>query len=241
MVRAMRGDGETAMQTGLSGPDFASIDTWVFDLDHTLYTFDAAGQTEMEERICRYVQRHFAIARDPAWEIQKRYLKEYGSTLAGLVMNHGIDADHYHDAVNDIESLGLKADMPLREGLARLPGRRLVFTNNCGRYAADVLARLGVRELFDDIVDAKATNFVPKPQAGAFDALIAQGRFDPRRAALFDDSARNLVPAHARGMTTVWFNDGLGQSHWRIDDAARHIDHETDNLPAFLKEIRTRP
>jgi putative hydrolase of the HAD superfamily len=221
-----------------SAPDFRHVEAWVFDLDHTLYTFDAAGQAEMEERICRFVQRHFGIARDSAWEIQKRYLEEYGSTLAGLVMNHDVDPDAYHDVVNDIESLGLKPDAPLRAALARLPGRRLVFTNNCGRYAKDVLTRIGVDDLFDRIVDAKATNFVPKPQAAAYDALIAIGGFSPKRAALFDDSARNLVPAWARGMTTVWCNDGLGQSYWRIETPERHIDHETDDLVRFLGTIR---
>ena len=119
-----------------------------------------------------------------------------------------------------------------------MPGRRLVFTNNCGRYAKDVLDRIGVGDLFDGIVDAKATSFVPKPQAAAYDALLAIGGFEPGRAALFDDSARNLVPARARGMTTVWYNDGLGQSHWRIEAPERHIDHETDDLPGFLQTIR---
>jgi putative hydrolase of the HAD superfamily len=187
------------------------------------------------------VQSHFGIARDPAWEIQKRYLKEYGSTLAGLVMHDRVDPDAYHDAVNDLEVLDLKPNAGLRKGLARLPGRRFVFTNNCGRYAADVLGRLGVGDLFHGIVDAQAMNYVPKPQAGAYEALLRHGGFDPKRAALFDDSPRNLVPARALGMTTVWYNDGLGQSHWRLDDPEAHIDHQTDDLATFLQTIRTGP
>ncbi|MEI9995897.1 MAG: pyrimidine 5'-nucleotidase [Rhizomicrobium sp.] len=220
------------------GPDFAGIDAWVFDLDHTLYTFDAAGQAAMEERICRYVQRHFGLPRDEAWAIQKRYLKDYGSTLAGLVMHERIDPDAYHDAVNDLEVLDLKPDAALREGLARLPGRRFVFTNNCGRYARAVLERLGMDDLFAGIVDAKAMDFVPKPQPGAYAALFKLGAFAPAGAALFDDSPRNLVPARALGMRTVWFNNGLGQAHWRIENPELHIDHQTDNLAAFLNTIR---
>jgi putative hydrolase of the HAD superfamily len=222
-------------------PDFEHVETWVFDLDHTLYTFDAASQAEMEERICRYVQKHFGIARDPAWEIQKRYLTDYGSTLAGLIMHERIDPDAYHDAVNDLDVLDLKANAALRKGLERLPGRRLVFTNNCGRYAADVLGKLGVDDLFAGIVDARAMDFVPKPQAGAYRALLRHGKFDPARAAFFDDSPRNLVPARALGMTTVWHNDGLGQSHWTLDNPDQHIDHQTDDLPTFLQTIRIKP
>lgn len=217
-------------------PDFAGVDSWVFDLDHTLYTMDAAQQAEMEERICRYVQQHYGLPRDKAWEIQKRFLTEYGSTLAGLIQNERIDPDAYHEVINDIEALGLKPDAPLREGLARLPGRRFVFTNNDARFAAEVLQRIGVADLFAGIVDARAMDFVPKPKPEAYRALLARTGLDPVRAAMFDDSPRNLVPARALGMRTVWFNNGLGLSHFRVPDV--HIDHETDDLASFLKTIR---
>lgn len=221
--------------------DFRHVEAWIFDLDHTLYTLDAAQHRAMEERICVFVQRHFGLSRDPAWEIQKRYLRDYGSTLAGLVRHDGVDPDIYHDAVNDLAALSLKGDANLRAALVRLPGRRLVFTNNCGRYAAGVLKALGVDDLFETIVDAKALGYVPKPQEAAYEALLALGNFTPQRAALFDDSVRNLVPARARGMTTVWFNNGGGQSHWRVEDQGLHIDHETDDLAAFLHSIRISP
>ena len=214
------------------------VESWIFDLDHTLYVMDAARHSIVEERICQFVQRHFGIAREPAWEIQKRYLREQGSTLGGLVRHHGVDADVYHDFVNDIDELNLSRDPHLHAGLARLPGRRIVFTNNCGRFAAKVLERIGVHDLFGDIVDARATNFVPKPLPPAYDALIARTGIVPRHAALFDDSARNLVPARQLGMTTIWFNNGHGQSYWTIDDAERHIDHQTGELASFLHSIR---
>lgn len=222
-------------------PDFRGIDTWIFDLDHTLYTLDTVQQAAMEERICVFVQEYFGIARAPAWEIQKRYLKDYGTTLGGLMRHHDVDPEVYHDAVNDLDALGLESGAALRAGLSRLSGRRLVFTNNCGRFAMGVLERLGVADLFDNIVDARALNYVHKPDPAAYDTLVALGRFDPRRAALFDDSVRNLVPARALGMRTVWFNNGMGQSHWRIAEPELHIDHETGDLPAFLQSIRVDP
>lgn len=105
-----------ARHTG-TGPDFSHVAAWVFDLDHTLYTFNEAQHAEMEERICRYVQRHFGLPRAAAWEMQKHYLKEYGSTLAGLMVNHHIDPDAYHDDINDIEALELQRDDALRRAL----------------------------------------------------------------------------------------------------------------------------
>jgi putative hydrolase of the HAD superfamily len=222
----------------LTGPDLRHVDSWIFDLDHTLYVMDAASHAQVEERICLFVQQYFNIPRQPAWDIQKRYLREFGSTLGGLVADHGVDADAYHDFVNDIDALDLSPNPLLRAGLARLPGRRFVFTNNCGRFAHEVLERLGLRELFCDVVDARAMNFVPKPRPGAYTTLLERCAVTPSRAALFDDSARNLVPARALGMTTIWFNNGLGQSRWILAGAEQHIDHETSDLVAFLHSIR---
>jgi putative hydrolase of the HAD superfamily len=230
---------QQGLKTAVPAPDFRTIDTWIFDLDHTLYTLDDVQQAAMEERICVFVQHHCGIARVPAWEIQKRYLRDYGTTLGGLRLHHGVDPDIYHDAVNDIAALDLAPDTALRESLSRLPGKRLIFTNNCGRYARDVLDRLEIGDLFDGIVDAKALGYVSKPKPKAYDTLIALCGFAPDRAVLFDDSQRNLVPARERGMTTVWFNNGLGQSHWRVPE--HHIDYETADLAGFLREIRIAP
>jgi len=227
-----------AAHQALSGPDLSHINAWIFDLDHTLYVMDRARHRYVEERICLFVQNHFAIAREPAWDIQKRYLREYGSTLGGLVARHSVDADAYHDFVNDIDALALKPDPALRGALVRLPGRRFVFTNNCGRFARTVLERIAIADLFSDIVDARAMNFIPKPRPDAYHCLLERCAVAPGRAALFDDSARNLVPARALGMTTVWFNNGEGQSHWTIEDAELHIDHQTSDLVAFLQSIR---
>ena len=232
-------DSTNLVESTPSAPDFRGVDTWVFDLDHTLYTTSPEQDREMEERICRFVQDHFGIDREPAFQLQKSYLKEHGTTLAGLLKNHAVDPDAYHDKVNDVEALGLTPDAELRKGLARLPGKRFVFTNNCGRYARAVLEKLGVTDLFHGVIDTHAMNFVPKPRQEAYATLLAQGQFDPSKAALFDDSMRNLAPARAMGMKTVWFNHGLGlSSHFKLDAPEEHVDYETDDLAAFLNLIR---
>jgi putative hydrolase of the HAD superfamily len=225
-------------QSTAARPDLRHIRAWVFDLDHTLYTLDAEKQARMEERICLFVQRHFGIAREPAWDLQKRYLHEHGSTLAGLVKHHGVDADAYHDFVNDIGAMELAENLPLRLALQRLPGRRFLFTNNCGRYGRRVLEILGVCDLFDGMVDAKTLGPEPKPAQSAYDTLVAEVGETPSHTTLFDDSVRNLVPAHALGMATVWFNNGGGQSHWRVAGQSQYIDYETDDLVRFLQSIR---
>lgn len=221
-------------------PDFRHVACWVFDLDHTLYTVDDAIHAGQSDRICLYIQRELGLEREPATEMRHRYYKDYGSTLGGLLRHHGIDADHYHDFVNDIDALGLTRNAALRAALARLAGRRIIFTNNCGRYAEKVLARLGIADLFDDIVDARVTDFTPKPNDAAYAHVAARGAA-PGVSAMFEDSPRNLAPAHARGMTTVWLSDS--PAGWMLEKTGTradfpHIHHQTDNLATFLNTIR---
>lgn len=216
-----------------SAPDFRHVRTWIFDLDHTLYRLDPETMREVEARITRFVQRHLVLSRDEAYAIQKKYLHEYGITLAGMMKHHGVDPDGYHAEINDIDALDLTPSAELRSALARLPGERFVFTNNCGNFAREVLTRLGIADLFAETLDIRALGYVPKPAAAAYDALVRLTQCNPRTAALFDDRACNLPPAHALGFTTVWLNHGSASAEERMS-----INHETDDLAQFLQNVR---
>jgi putative hydrolase of the HAD superfamily len=224
----------TLSRTSADAPDFRRISTWVFDLDHTLYRMDEPTMKEVEARITRFVQRHLNLPRDEAFAIQKKYLNEYGITLAGMMKHHGVDPDFYHAEINDIEALGLKPHAELRAALERLPGERFVFTNNCGNFAREVLSRLTIDDLFSTILDIRALGYVPKPAPVAYDAIVLHARSAPSSIALFDDRACNLPPAHALGMTTVWPRHGIATAEQQVT-----IDFETGDLVAFLNSIRT--
>ncbi len=189
---------------------------------------------EVEARITRFVQRHLGLPRDDAYAIQKKYLNEYGITLAGMMKHHGVDADAYHAEINDIEALNLRPDVELRAALTGLPGQRFVFTNNCGNFAREVLKRLAIDDLFAQILDIRALGYVPKPAASAYDAIVSHAGSAPASIALFDDRACNLAPAHALGMTTVWPRHGAA-----TPEELNCIHHETDDLAKFLQSIRT--
>ena len=204
----------------------------MFDLDHTLYRLDPPTAKDVEDRICRFVQRHLGLPRDEAFAIQKKYLRDYGITLAGMMKHHGVDPDAYHAEINDIEALALKPDAELRSALQRLPGRRFVFTNNCGKFAGEVLARLAVGDLFDQILDIRALGYVPKPARTAYETILAHAACAADRVALFDDRACNLQPAHDLGMTTVWLSHGVATPEDRAS-----IQYETDDLPTFLNSV----
>ena len=210
------------------GSDLSHVQDWIFDLDNTLYPLDGEFMGLIDKRMTAFVSRETGLPWDEARALQKRYLGEHGTTLAGLMARHGVEPHRFLDEVHDVPLDSLKPDPALASALARLPGRRLVFTNADDRHARRVLAHLGLDRLFDDIFHLESVGMVPKPQAVVYDRLIAAHAVTPRRAAFFEDSERNLAPAHALGMTTV-----LVGPHASACTAA-FVDHRTLNLAAFL-------
>jgi putative hydrolase of the HAD superfamily len=229
------------LQPAETGPDFRHVETWIFDLDNTLYRADSDVFAQIDTRMSAYVARLLDLPLDAARRLQKEYYRDHGTTLNGLIRVHGIDPEAFLDYVHDIDLSRLKPDTRLNEAAARLPGKRFVFTNGCRNHATRVLERIGMTALIDDIWDIRTVAFAPKPQHGAYKAVVARAGLAPARAAMFEDVARNLVPAHALGMTTVWLNNG---SEWSKQGPqfpvaqSHHIDHETDDLAQFLHAIR---
>jgi putative hydrolase of the HAD superfamily len=240
MVRAMNSAPQPLRkpETGpIPGPDFRHVQSWIFDLDNTLYRADCGVFAQIEGRMTDYVARFLGLPREEAWALQKSLYRAHGTTLNGLMKIHGIAPDDYLDYVHDIDLSGLAPDPGLIAAVERLPGQRYIFTNGCRRHAARILERIGAAHLFGEIWDIRTIGFAPKPDACAYDAVVAASGLAPQRAAMFDDIPHNLAPARALGMTTVWLNTGHDFSHGGPLGSG-HIDHETDNLVQFLHAIR---
>jgi putative hydrolase of the HAD superfamily len=223
-----------------SGPDFRHVTEWIFDLDNTLYRADNGIFAQIEARMTDYVMAFLKLAREDAYARQKDLYRRHGTTLNGLMREHGAAPDEYLAYVHDIDLSDLGPDAPLTAALEKLPGRRFVFTNGCRDHAARILDRLGMAHLFADVWDIRTMGFAPKPEAPAYDSVVAAGGVTCQNAAMFDDIARNLVPARKLGMTTVWLkSDSPWGKHGPLMDVATgDIDHETDNLTQFLQGIR---
>jgi putative hydrolase of the HAD superfamily len=210
------------------------IDCWIFDLDNCLYPANLQFFREIDQRIAAYVRRVTGLEAEAAYALQKQYFHNHGTTLAGLMHNHGIDPDDYLVDVHDVDMTALVADPALYDALAALPGQRHIFTNGDADYAWRVLERRGIADLFDVMVDIRATGYIPKPQGGAYTALAARiAGFTPARSLFVDDMSRNLRPAKALGMTTVWLANG-SEAGERDHDPS-HVDHHIDDLTAWLQ------
>jgi len=230
-----------AEQTGRDARDFRHVRAWIFDLDNTLYPARCDLFGQISARMTDYVGRLLGIGPEEALRLQKEHYRVHGTTLNGLMKSHDLDPEDYLAFVHDIDLAALVPDAELSRALTRLPGRRFVFTNGCRNHAARVLERLEIAHLFDAIWDIRTIGYRPKPEAVAYRTVLASSGVLASEAAMFDDIARNLVEAHALGLTTVWLKNGSPwSSQGPLHPVAEpeHIDYETDDLAAFLHSIR---
>ncbi len=210
-------------------PLFSHVEHWVFDLDNTLYPPHVRLFDQIEVRMTDWVMRALGVERAEADRLRADYWRRYGTTLAGLMAEHGVDPGPYLTEVHDISFDALEPDPALRAAIARLPGRKIVYTNGCAPYALRVIEARGLSGLFDAVYGVEHANFRPKPERAAFETVFAADGTVPARAAMFEDDARNLAAPHAMGMRTV---------HVAPEPEPQdHIHHHTDDLAGFVARL----
>jgi putative hydrolase of the HAD superfamily len=215
-------------------PRFKHIQDWVFDLDNCLYPASAGLFELIDERMGAYIQRLLDCDAVEARRVQKQHFRQHGTTLAGLMKDHGVDP---HDFLGDVHAVPLdriRPDERLASALDRLPGRKFVFTNGDASYAQRVLQAIGINDRFDDLHDIHANSYRPKPDPHGYKLLCERFDIDPARALLADDMAINLEPAKALGMTTVWVDNG---SERGADGRGDFIDYQIHSVGEWLEQI----
>jgi putative hydrolase of the HAD superfamily len=222
---------------------FDHVETWIFDLDNTLYPPSCRLFDLIDQRMTLYISNLLGMDAVEARKMQKEYYRTYGTSLRGLMETRGIDPHEFMDFVHDISHENLVPDPALAEAIKALPGKRYVLTNGSRAHAERCANSLGLGDLFHDIYDVAHADFIPKPKPELYDSFIRHAGVKAEASAMFEDLARNLEVPHARGMTTVLVLPRDGD----IDERAMHaedslqgpyVDHVTDDLAGFLAALK---
>lgn len=225
--------------TRLSSPYHRRLEAWIFDLDNTLYPASCSLFPQIDVRMRQFISDRLKIDINDAFRLQKRYYREFGTTLRGLMLVHGIEPDAFLDYVHTIDCSVLEPCGRLAAALTRLEGRKVIFTNGSEQHAVNVLDRLGISSHFEAIFDIRAAGYIPKPDPATYDLMVRRHALDPRVAAMFEDIPRNLAPAAAIGMTTVWVRQDEHPDAKVVsvlpDEDLSHVHHVTDDLAGWLE------
>ena len=224
--------------------ELSNIKNWIFDLDNTLYSPEEEIFSQIDERMTKFITDKFKINNEEAFNIQKKYFIEYGTTLSGLMKKNNIDTDEFLEFVHDIDLDILKPDKKLNKIISNLPGKKFIFTNGSKKHAQNVLKKLEMNVIFDDIYDIKDSNFIPKPNMEAYTTFINKMGIDVNKSIMFEDIARNLQPAKELGIISVLIQRDLPLRNdkfdikefellWKNNDYA---DYVTDDLVMFFNK-----
>jgi putative hydrolase of the HAD superfamily len=221
---------------------FGHIETWVFDLDNTLYPHHLNLWQQVDVRIRDYIANFLKITHDEAFRLQKDYYRRYGTSMRGLMEEHGLKPDEFLDLVHQIDHSPLTPNPDLGAAIAQLVGRKFILTNGTREHADAVLRRLQIGEHFDEVFDIRAAELEPKPRPKVYERFLDRHKVNPKTAALFEDLARNLEVPHALGMTTVLVVPQGAQvvlrEDWELAGRDEpHVDHVTDDLADFLRNL----
>jgi putative hydrolase of the HAD superfamily len=224
---------------------FEHVETWIFDLDNTLYPHNVNLWQQVDERIRDYIADFLKVTHEEAFRLQKDYYKRYGTSMRGMMTEHGMRPDDFLDFVHQIDHSPLEPNPALGDAIEKLPGRKVILTNGTRRHADAVLARLEIERHFQDVFDIIAAELEPKPSPQTYDRFLEALKIEAATAAMFEDLARNLAVPHALGMTTVLVvpehSREVFREEWELEGRdAPHVDHVTDNLTSFLRAISQR-
>ena len=210
-------------------------EAWVFDLDNTLYPPSTNLFAQIDERMRAFIAGFLDLDLDEARRVQKTYFREYGTTLRGLMNRHGLEPGLFLEYVHAVDLDPVPPNPALAAALARLPGRKYIFTNASAAHAGRITDRLGVTRHFDAVFDIADAEYVPKPEPRVYDTLVQCHGLDPGKTVMIEDIARNLAPAAALGMTTVWLRN---DSPIGVEGAdGDHVHHVIDDLVPWLEDV----
>jgi len=196
----------------------------LFDLDDTLYARASGLWPAIGQRINAYMTKRLGLPPEAAVGMRQAYLEKYGTTLNGLRAEYGVDSEDYLAFVHDLPlERYLEPSPELDQMLARLPLRKVIFTNADAPHARRVVARLGITRHFERIVDVHAVSFASKPDPRAYQQALALIGAAPQECMFVDDAVRNLRPAHDLGMKAVLINPAGGA-------LPASVDHQIDTI-----------
>ena len=216
------------------------IDTWIFDLDNTLYSADSGIFQQVHKLMGKFIVEHLNVNINEAKTIQRKYYKKHGTTLRGLMDNHGIDPDSFLEEVHNLDYSIIHPNNKLIESLINLDGKKYIFTNANKKHADIILDKLQITNLFEGIFDIKMANYIPKPEIQTYEKLIETYNINPNKTIMFDDIAKNLVPAAKMGFITVWIDVGHENFSDDIASSKKYLDHQTKDLSNWLSNINIR-
>ena len=218
-----------------------SFQNWIFDLDNTMYDINLGLFKKISNRITDFIMSKYSLDIDQAKKIQKEYYLKYGLTLRGLIVEKKLEPEEFLDYVHDVEHPELKKNDQLISKIKLIEGKKIIFTNATSKHAKKILKILELEDDFDQIIDIKDLEYIPKPDKRSYKKLLECLNLNKEnldKTIFFEDTVKNLIPAKELGITTVWMKNSINEKDFKKNFS--FIDYSFNNLNEFLDTIKMR-
>ena len=218
-----------------------SFQNWIFDLDNTMYDINLGLFKKISNRITDFIMYKYSLDIDQAKKIQKEYYLKYGLTLRGLIVEKKLEPEEFLDYVHDVEHPELEKNDQLISKIRILEGKKIIFTNATSKHAKKILKILELEHDFDQIIDIKDLEYIPKPDKRSYKKLLECLNLNKEnldKTIFFEDTVKNLIPAKELGITTVWMKNSINEKDFIKN--CNFIDYSFNNLNEFLDTIKMR-
>ena len=218
-----------------------SFQNWIFDLDNTMYDINLGLFKKISNRITDFIMSKYSLDIDQAKKIQKEYYLKYGLTLRGLIVEKKLEPEEFLDYVHDVEHPELKKNDQLISKIRILEGKKIIFTNATSKHAKKILKILELEHDFDQIIDIKDLEYIPKPDKRSYKKLLEclnLNKENLNKTIFVEDTVKNLIPAKELGITTVWMKNSINEKDFIKN--FNFIDYSFNNLNEFLDTIKMR-
>ena len=202
---------------------------WIFDLDNTLYSPDCGMFDYLNNRINFYMIDKLNINYGDVNNLRRRYFKEYGSTMMGLIKHHNIDADEFLENIHGIDITNfLKRENDFVNFFKEIPGTKIIITNSPLFYAKNVIKVLGLESAIESIYDIKFMDYIGKPHLVSINKILSKINIDKNNTFFIDDTIENIISAKYLGFKTLYVNK---------ENSLDKIDYYKDFLIPQLKRF----
>ncbi len=218
-----------------------SFQNWIFDLDNTMYDINLGLFKKISNRITDFIMSKYSLDIDQAKKIQKEYYLKYGLTLRGLIVEKKLEPEEFLDYVHDVEHPELEKNDQLISKIRILEGKKIIFTNATSKHAKKILKILELEHDFDQIIDIKDLEYIPKPDKRSYKKLLECLNLNKEnldKTIFFEDTVKNLIPAKELGITTVWMKNSINEKDFMKN--CNFIDYSFNNLNEFLDTVKMR-
>ncbi len=205
----------------------------LIDLDNTVYSENSKIFSQVDAKMKTFISRKLNLSLKDSYALQKKYFREYGTTLSGLMINEGIKPDPFLEYVHNIDLSSIKKNINLKKELECIDGKKIIFTNGTRKHARNVLKRVGIESCINNIFDIIDANYIPKPNVSTYEKVVERFNLNTSKCVMIDDIPVNLKTAKDLGFHTMLIKNNL-----EIDELYTYVDYIAVNLEKSLVKLK---